>query len=116
MAQAIGDFSLGWFEGEQARDEPDIAALVRDFHSLLYRVAYSVVRSPAEAEDVVQETFLRVVEHRGNLGAIEKTIAATPVRRIGKPEDVAAACAFLVSEEAGYITGQLLGVNGGRNT
>ncbi|POX85468.1 short-chain dehydrogenase, partial [Mycobacterium kansasii] len=27
-----------------------------------------------------------------------------------------AACAFLVSEEAGYITGQILGVNGGRNT
>jgi len=34
----------------------------------------------------------------------------------GKPEDIAAACAFLVSEEAGYITGQILGVNGGRNT
>ena len=33
-----------------------------------------------------------------------------------KPEDIAAACAFLVSEEAGYITGQILGVNGGRNT
>ena len=47
---------------------------------------------------------------------IDETIARTPVRRIGKPEDIAAACAFLVSEEAGYITGQLLGVNGGRNT
>ena len=34
----------------------------------------------------------------------------------GRPEDIAAACAFLVSEEAGYITGQILGVNGGRNT
>jgi 2-hydroxycyclohexanecarboxyl-CoA dehydrogenase len=30
--------------------------------------------------------------------------------------DVAAACAFLVSEEASYITGQIIGVNGGRNT
>src|SRR5437868_484567 len=47
---------------------------------------------------------------------IEETIARTPVRRMGKPEDIAAACAFLISEEAGYITGQILGVNGGRNT
>jgi len=39
-----------------------------------------------------------------------------PVRRAGRPEDIAAACAFLISEEAGYITGQILGVNGGRNT
>jgi hypothetical protein len=33
-----------------------------------------------------------------------------------RPEDIAAACSFLVSEEASYITGQILGVNGGRNT
>jgi NAD(P)-dependent dehydrogenase (short-subunit alcohol dehydrogenase family) len=37
------------------------------------------------------------------------------VGRIGQPEDVTAACAFLVSDEAGYITGQLLGLDGGRN-
>ena len=55
-------------------------------------------------------------EQRAILGDIDETIARTPVRRIGKPEDIAAACAFLVSEEAGYITGQILGVNGGRNT
>ena len=48
--------------------------------------------------------------------SLEQQIANTPVRRIGQPEDVAAACAFLVSEEAGYITGQIIGVNGGRNT
>jgi len=49
-------------------------------------------------------------------GSVEDHIARTPVRRVGQPEDIAAACAFLVSEEAGYITGQILGVNGGRNT
>jgi NAD(P)-dependent dehydrogenase (short-subunit alcohol dehydrogenase family) len=64
----------------------------------------------------IDTPMLRSAEERGNLGDIEKTIAATPVRRIGKPEDIAAACAFLVSEEASYITGQILGVNGGRNT
>lgn len=37
----------------------------------------------------------------------------TPVGRIGAPEDVAAACVFLASEGARFITGQVLGVNGG---
>ena len=64
----------------------------------------------------IDTPMLRSAEQRGNLGDIEETIAATPVRRIGKPEDIAATCSFLVSEEAGYITGQILGVNGGRNT
>ncbi|MGH3556883.1 MAG: SDR family NAD(P)-dependent oxidoreductase [Mycobacterium sp.] len=64
----------------------------------------------------IDTPMLRNAEEHGHLGDIEKSIAATPVRRIGKPEDIAAACAFLVSEEAGYITGQILGVNGGRNT
>ena len=59
--------------------------------------------------------MLRSAEDRGFTN-VEKTIAMTPVRRMGRPEDIAAACAFLVSEEAGYITGQILGVNGGRNT
>jgi NAD(P)-dependent dehydrogenase (short-subunit alcohol dehydrogenase family) len=64
----------------------------------------------------IDTPMLRKAEKRGFLGDTEKQIAATPVRRIGKPEDIAAACAFLISEEAGYITGQILGVNGGRNT
>ena len=32
------------------------------------------------------------------------------------PEDIAATCSFLVRDEASYITGQVIGVNGGRNT
>jgi 2-hydroxycyclohexanecarboxyl-CoA dehydrogenase len=35
------------------------------------------------------------------------------MKRAGKPEDMAAAVAFLASEEAGYITGHTLSVNGG---
>ena len=49
-------------------------------------------------------------------GTIEDHIEGTPVRRVGRPEDLAATCAFLISEDAGYITGQILGVNGGRRT
>ena len=64
----------------------------------------------------IDTPMLRNAEARGRLGDIQATIDATPVRRMGKPEDIAAACAFLISDEAGYITGQILGVNGGRNT
>ncbi|KHO20143.1 SDR family NAD(P)-dependent oxidoreductase [Mycolicibacterium setense] len=64
----------------------------------------------------IDTPMLRAAESRGELGDIRNTIEATPVRRMGKPEDIAATCSFLISEEAGYITGQIVGVNGGRNT
>ncbi len=51
----------------------------------------------------------------GNLFPVpwEQIVATYPIPRIGQAEDVAAACAFFASDDAGYITGQLLGVNGG---
>jgi NAD(P)-dependent dehydrogenase (short-subunit alcohol dehydrogenase family) len=65
----------------------------------------------------IDTPMLRSAERRHLLGGtVEDHIERTPVRRVGKPEDIAAACAFFISEEAGYITGQILGVNGGRNT
>ena len=65
----------------------------------------------------IDTPMLRSAESRHLLGGtVEDHINRTPVRRVGKPEDIAAACAFFASEEAGYITGQILGVNGGRNT
>jgi len=64
----------------------------------------------------IDTPMLRAAADKGFLGDIDQTIKATPVRRIGRPEDIAAACSFLVREEAGYITGQVIGVNGGRNT
>jgi 2-hydroxycyclohexanecarboxyl-CoA dehydrogenase len=44
----------------------------------------------------------------------DKMIEAGPIKRAGEPEDIAGACAWLVSDEAGYVTGQTIGVNGGR--
>jgi 2-hydroxycyclohexanecarboxyl-CoA dehydrogenase len=65
----------------------------------------------------VDTPMLRSAESRHLLGGtVEDHINRTPVRRVGRPEDIAAACAFFVSDEASYITGQILGVNGGRNT
>jgi 3-oxoacyl-[acyl-carrier protein] reductase len=43
----------------------------------------------------------------------QRMIDETPLKRMGKPEDVAAAVKFLVSEEANFITGHVLDVNGG---
>jgi 3-oxoacyl-[acyl-carrier protein] reductase len=43
----------------------------------------------------------------------ENMLAQIPLKRFGKVEDVAAAVRFLASEEAGYITGHVLSVNGG---
>lgn len=47
-----------------------LAALVSEYASTLYRVAYSVLRNPADAEDAVQEAFLRVLRHRETLDEV----------------------------------------------
>ena len=47
-------------------------------------------------------------------GGVEAAAKILPVRRVGTPEDLAAACAYLVRDDAGFVTGQVLGVNGGR--
>jgi 3-oxoacyl-[acyl-carrier protein] reductase len=44
---------------------------------------------------------------------VEGIAAAIPARKFGKPEDIAAAVVFLASDEAGYITGETMHVNGG---
>jgi len=65
----------------------------------------------------IDTPMLRRQERKGLLGeGVEHHEKLTPVRRIGQPDDVAAMCSFLVRDEAGYVTGQVLGVNGGRNT
>lgn len=44
----------------------------------------------------------------------EQAAAMMPVRRLGEPEDIANAASWLASETTGYVTGQTIGVNGGR--
>jgi len=63
----------------------------------------------------IDTPMLRAAAAEGSVD-FASSLKMTPVGRAGQPEDIAAACAFLVSEEASYITGQILGVNGGRNT
>jgi len=66
----IGEQSLRWFSAERVEAEPDLTALVRDYSGLLYRVALSILRNSAEAEDVVQDVFVRVLQHKGKLSGV----------------------------------------------
>jgi 2-hydroxycyclohexanecarboxyl-CoA dehydrogenase len=61
----------------------------------------------------IDTPMARRAETKGDLPDLNAVIARTPVRRAGTGDDIAAAVAFLCSEEAGYITGQALNVNGG---
>jgi 2-hydroxycyclohexanecarboxyl-CoA dehydrogenase len=67
--------------------------------------------------DIPPSSIETPMQHRsqaeGDLPANEIMAKGIPLGRLGTPEEVAAACAFLCSEEASFITGQVLGVNGG---
>jgi RNA polymerase sigma-70 factor (ECF subfamily) len=67
----VEDCSLVLGSMETARAEVDLAELVGAYSALLFRVAHSVLRSEAEAEDVVQDVFVRVLEHRRALGGVQ---------------------------------------------
>ena len=54
-------------EARQRAEDAAISALVDQYAGALYRVAYSVLRNPTDAEDAVQEAFLRVLRHRQTL-------------------------------------------------
>ena len=51
-------------------EEATLAALVSQYAGTLYRVAFSVLRNAADAEDAVQEAFVRVLRHRDTLGEV----------------------------------------------
>ena len=57
-------------ETGQHAEDATLTALVDQYAATLYRVAFSVLRNASDAEDAVQETFLRVLRHRGTLGEI----------------------------------------------
>ena len=61
----------------------------------------------------IDTPMARRAEAKGDIPSIDAIAARTPVRRAGTPDDIAAACAFLCSDDAGYVTGQIIGVNGG---
>jgi RNA polymerase sigma-70 factor (ECF subfamily) len=54
----------------QHAEQEALAALVSQYAGTLYRVAYSVLRNASDAEDAVQEVFLRVLRHKDTLGEV----------------------------------------------
>ncbi|MGA3265108.1 MAG: RNA polymerase sigma factor [Terracidiphilus sp.] len=57
-------------EARTRAEEETLAALVSQYSGILYRVAFSVLRNSADAEDAVQEAFLRVLRHRDMLNEV----------------------------------------------
>jgi|SRR5215211_7336510 len=80
-------------------------------------IAREVARSGVTANTVcpgpTRTAFLDRMADGGGERLVESLTRAVPMRRLGEPEDVAAAVAFLASDAAGYITGQTLSVSGG---
>jgi 2-hydroxycyclohexanecarboxyl-CoA dehydrogenase len=62
---------------------------------------------------IVDTPMARNAAGVGNVPSIDVMGRMVPTGRAGTPDDIAATCAFLCSNEASYITGQLIGVNGG---
>ena len=71
MTHAEG-YGLVFGMTQESQAEVDIAALVHSHANLLFRVAHSVLRHPQEAEDVVQDVFVRVLQHRTRLPDIRE--------------------------------------------
>ena len=72
---ATNEQTLTWTVGLSERDAEnalwEISALATEHSALLFRMAFSILRNASDAEDVVQETFLRVLKHQRKLATIE---------------------------------------------
>jgi 2-hydroxycyclohexanecarboxyl-CoA dehydrogenase len=73
------------------------------------------ITANAIAPGLVETSILKkAIPHEGFLSQFTAAvIERTPIRRAGTPEDIASACSYLVSDEASFVTGQVLSPNGG---
>jgi NAD(P)-dependent dehydrogenase (short-subunit alcohol dehydrogenase family) len=78
-------------------------------HPIAAEVARQGVTVNAVSPGYIATEMLGEIDAAG----LEAALGLVPMRRYGKPEEIAAAMAFLASDEAAYITGQTLRVNGG---
>jgi 3-oxoacyl-[acyl-carrier protein] reductase len=81
--------------------------------SLMHAVAAEVARHGITVNAVSPGYIATEMFQALDPAGLEEVLSLIPMRRYGKPEEIAAAMAFLASDEAAYITGQTLRVNGG---
>jgi NAD(P)-dependent dehydrogenase (short-subunit alcohol dehydrogenase family) len=62
---------------------------------------------------LVDTPMARHAEAAGDFPGVEVVGPMVPLGRAGTPDDIAGACSFLCSDDGSYITGQVIGVNGG---
>jgi 2-hydroxycyclohexanecarboxyl-CoA dehydrogenase len=62
---------------------------------------------------IVDTPMARKGETEGHVPSVEVLSKMIPLGRAGTPDDIASACSYLCSDEGGYVTGQIVGVNGG---
>ncbi len=81
--------------------------------ALAREVARHGIRVNVVAPGLVDTPLLQGMISEGHGRLMEAIAKATPIRRFGRPEEVAEAILFLASDRASFITGQTLGVSGG---
>ena len=113
LAAGLGLLHTTWVErGMEIR--PDGALGVAAVAALALELAPHGITVNCIPPGMIDTPMLRQAEARGDVGDLAKIAPRViPVGRAGTPDDVAAACAYLCSDEAGFVTGQTVGVNGG---
>jgi len=69
---SLEGYSLALPSVKEVESEIDLPALVGTYSALLFRVAHSLLRSQSDAEDVVQDAFVRVLEHQRKLPEVRE--------------------------------------------
>jgi len=87
-----------------------VIALTR---ALAKELAASGITVNSISPGTIDTPMFRSEPTEGEVVDAERVAAMVPARRLGSAEEIAATCAFLTSEEAGYVNGQIVGVNGG---
>lgn len=91
-----------------------IGAMIISSLLLYWRIRQWVIRVNAIAPSVTQTRLAERILHSEHMAESIKKLH--PLKRLGTREDIAQLAAFLISEEAGGIKGQVIGVDGGRST